>query len=128
MRYRIKYQLTHTVRMNWKNDKRYTAENFRCPDCLFLRQDVSQDSRVDIPDSPSSGQPTGSDPRGQPEVVYRCAGSKSNSPVEFDTQFHLSTSCTANSDLREGRDLNSHKGIVNFFCDVIERRKTTYEC
>ena len=48
------------------------------------------------------------------------------STVKIDSIDHLSTSCVANEDLREGRRMNVDSDLTGFFQKLIERRIKRY--
>ena len=108
--FKICYFLTPTVRGNFKNDERFREEMWRCPDCVSLAEETATDS-------PSTSPPlaTGSLASASP-------------PADFDSQSHLMVDCVANQDLRVGRDMGKPQDLIDFFRDLITRRKEKYAC
>ena len=64
------------------------------------------------------------------EVNYQCIDCENEGILNVtDSQQHLiSSACTANSDLRQGRDFSKNEDICSFFRSVLNRRKERYGC
>ena len=109
--FKVRYFLTPTVRGNFKSDKKFRDEMWRCPDCAGLDDKSSHHT-------PQLGLAGGTAP----------ATGGSPTLDNFDSQTHLIVDCVANQDLREGRDMFKPQDLIDFFRDLIARRKERYEC
>ena len=90
--------LVPTVRTCYKNDKKYKAEKWLCPDCV---QQVVPHAAPGILDPGQEQQLTG----------------------DLDTLEHIRFVCPRNAELRENVNFSDEFQEVNFFSKVISRRK-----
>ena len=99
MYYRIKYHLVPTIRLNQKNNKRYKAQKWLCPDCSISKSlsDHGNYANYDYDDDNIAGY--------------------------HDDQQHVKLSCIANQTLRSQTNFDKPKEVVNFFQAVVVRRK-----
>ena len=61
MYYKIKYFLVPTVAMNFKNDKKFRAQNYLCQDCI--REELGDDGNITV---------TKGLPNSQEHLLYEC--------------------------------------------------------
>ena len=98
MFYKIKYSLVPTIRMNQKNNKKYKAEKWLCPDCATESSSIiSSNDKYDYENGIISGY--------------------------YDDQNHVQFSCSANESLRQRTNSDDSKSVVDFFQTVVNRRK-----
>ena len=96
--------VTPTIRSHYKSDKKFKSKKWICIDCRTLKID-QQSSAVN-----------------QDESVEVMIDSKQYIGYT-DTIEHLSIQCSANEDLRRGKDvLGNASDCVDFFQQVIQRR------
>ena len=113
MNFRMKYSMIQTIRLNFKGNKRYKSEGYRCPDCHALPEAESISATPQsVPSVPGKG------PDNSPPVTP--------SLEVLDSQEHVRSSCLGNKDLRDGRDLNQTVELLAFFSDVRKRRTERY--
>ena len=64
------------------------------------------------------------------QVNYQCIDCENEGILNItDSQQHLiSSACSANSDLRQGRDFSKDEDICSYFRALINRRKERYNC
>ena len=113
MNFRRRYYMIQTIRLNFKGNKKYKSEGYRCPDCFALCQ---AESDTASPQNVSSFSLVGQDntPPSDPRQVAE------------DSQEHVQSSCLGNKDLRDGRDLDKTVELLAFFSDVRKRRTERY--
>ena len=113
MNFRMKYSMIQTIGLNFKGNRRYKSEGYRCPDCYALPEAESiPATSQSVPAVPGTG--SDNSPPVTPSLVVE------------DSQEHVRSSCLGNKDLRDGRDLNQTVELLAFFSDVRKRRTERY--
>ena len=109
MNFRMKYSMIQTIRLNFKGNRRYKSEGYRCPDCHALPEAESISATPQsVPSVPGKG------PDNSPPVTP--------SLEVLDSQEHVRSSCLGNKDLCDGRDLNQTVELLAIFRENGERR------
>ena len=103
--FRVLNFVTPTIRLNFKSDRKFRAEKYICTDCIIEDNGIDANSQ---PTNPEEIEVTISDRRfrGFP-----------------DSQKHQMEVCSANADLRSGKNIReSEKDCVTFFHQLLQRR------
>ena len=102
--FKIQSLVTPTIRSHFKSDKKFKAEKWICIDCRTLK---------------SSRTSSDNDQNETVEVLVEGKRYIGNT----DTIDHLNFQCSANKDLRRGKDvIGNAQDCVQFFRQVIQRR------
>ena len=106
MFYRVKYFLVPTIRLNYKQDKRYTAEKWLCPDCKS-----------------SQKKPSSSKEKNHYQHYPYHHDVVDDDDDYRDSQYHVQFKCVMNNSLRQAYKFDDDEQVAKFFHDIVSRRR-----
>ena len=109
--FKIHNFLTPTVKLNFKNEKKFKALNWLCEDCL------TEETTGSVSSSSEPGRER------ERVTVANSDGTLRHLRGYRDSQQHLTHQCNANEDIRRGKTLTDDKDLVQFFKELIEKRQ-----
>ena len=116
--FKIENYVVPTVKLNFKSDKKFKSEGYLCSDCRIEVTGPVSSSEVTVNSKLVTESLTDVRVRGKENIP----GASPLYQGFIDSQSHILNFCTANTELRRGKDLNDLSDCVAIFKEVILRR------